>query len=56
MFPGPDAMGSSPAPRDLVPKNGEKHITSAYNVLYIPWMVIFGGHNIRKKSFENFDF
>ena len=25
-------------------------------MLYIPWMVILGGHNIKKTSFENFDF
>ena len=25
-------------------------------MLYIPWMVIFGDHGIRKMSFENFDF
>ena len=26
------------------------------NMLYIPWMVILGDHNIKKISFENFDF
>ena len=25
-------------------------------MLYIPWMVILGDHNIIKTSFENFDF
>ena len=25
-------------------------------MLYIPWMVILCGHNIKKTSFENFDF
>ena len=25
-------------------------------MLYIPWMIILGGHDIKKKSFENFDF
>ena len=25
-------------------------------MLYIPWMVILGDHNIKKTSFKNFDF
>ena len=25
-------------------------------MLYIPWMVTLGDHNIKKTSFENFDF
>ena len=25
-------------------------------MLYIPWMVILGDHNIRKNKFQNFDF
>ena len=25
-------------------------------MLYIPWMVILSGDNIKKTSFENFDF
>ena len=25
-------------------------------MLYIPWMVILGGHNIKKTSFKNFHF
>ena len=37
------------------PKLGEKHTNTAYNMLYIAWMVILGGHNIRKISFANFD-
>ena len=37
-------------------KRPEKHVNTAYNMLYIPWMVILGGHNIQTTSFENFDF
>ena len=25
-------------------------------MLYIPWIIILGGHNIKKTRFENFDF
>ena len=28
----------------------------AYNILYIPWMVILGDDDIKKITFENFDF
>ena len=49
-------LGDPPPPRDLIPKLDEKHANTAYNMLYIPWMVILGDHNIKKTSFENFDF
>ena len=29
---------------------------SSVNMLNIPWMVILGDHNIKKKRFENFNF
>ena len=46
----------APPPPDLIPKSGEKHVNTAQNMLSIAWMVILGGHNIKKTSFENFDF
>ena len=49
-------LGDPPPPPHLIPKSGEKHVNTAYNMFYIPWMVILGGHNIKKNSFENFDF
>ena len=48
--------GPPPPPPDLLPKQGEKHANGAKNMLYVPWMFILGGHNIRKTSFKNFDF
>ena len=33
------------------PLQGEKHINAAENVLYIGWMVILCGHNIKKLRF-----
>ena len=45
-----------PPPKDLIPKWGENHINTAYNMLYIPWMVILCGHNIIQMIFQNFDF
>ena len=45
-----------PPPPDLLPKQGKKHANGAENMLYVPWMVILGGHNIRKTTFKNFDF
>ena len=46
----------TPPPLDLIPKYVEKQENTAQNMLYIPWMVILGDHNIRKISFENFVF
>ena len=48
------ALGDTPPAQD--PKLGEKHVNTAYNMLYIPWMIILGDHNISKKRFENFHF
>ena len=45
-----------PPPPDLIPKQGEKHVNTAYNMLYIAWMVILGDDNIKKTSFKNFHF
>ena len=45
-----------PPPPDLIPKWDEKHVNTAYKMLYIAWIVILGGHGIKKTSFENFDF
>ena len=45
-----------PPPNQQTLQYGEKHPNMAYNMLYIAWMVILGGHNIKKTSFENFDF
>ena len=39
-----------------MPKQGEKHVTMAQNMLYIAWRVILCEHGIKKISFENFDF
>ena len=50
------SLGRPPPPPDLIPKSGEEHVNTAQNMLYIPWMVILGGHNIKKLTFENFDF
>ena len=38
---------------ELISKWGEKHVNMAQNMLYIAWMVILGGHNIKKTSFQN---
>ena len=46
----------SPPPPNAIPKKGERDVNTAENVLYIPWMVILRGRNIKKKSFGNFDF
>ena len=45
-----------PPPRDLIPKYGENHVNTAYNMVYIPWMVILCGHNIKKIGSKSFDF
>ena len=45
-----------PAPRDLVPQNGEKHINTAQNLLYIAWVVFFGDGKIIKTNFKIFSF
>ena len=49
-------LGAPPPPPHLIPKLGEKQVNTAQNMLYIAWMVILSGHNIKKTSFENFDF
>ena len=44
-------------PHTESPKQGEKDINTAYNLLYIDLMVIFGGHNINQLIFiGKFDF
>ena len=45
------SLGSPPPPPppDPIPKQGEKHVNTAQNMLYIPWMVILGGDNIKKQ-------
>ena len=50
------SLGNPPPPPDPIPKQGEKHVNAAQNVLYIAWMVILGDDNINKMSFNNFDF
>ena len=49
-------LGAPPPPTDLIPKWGEKHVNTTYNMLYIPWMVILCGHHIKRISFKIFDF
>ena len=49
-------LGDPPPPPDLFPKQGENHVNTAKNMLYIPWVVILGDDNIKKVSFKNFDF
>ena len=34
----------------------KKYINTPKKMLYIPWMIILSGDNIKKTSFENFDF
>ena len=41
------SLGRSPPARPI-PTSGEKHINTAQNMLYIPWMVILGDHGIKK--------
>ena len=43
-------------PSHLIPRHGERHITTASNMLYIPWMVILSDLGIKKTIFQNFDF
>ena len=49
------SLGSppSPPPPDLKPEMGEKQVNAAYNMLYIPWMVILGDHDIKKTLSKN---
>ena len=49
-------LGAPPPPPELLPKYAEKQVNTPKNLLYIAWMVILGGHNIKKTSVENFDF
>ena len=41
-----------PPPPCPIPKQGEKHMKTALNMLHIPWMVILGDHNIKKNKFR----
>ena len=42
------SIGRTPPPPHPIPKKGEKHINTAQNMLYIAWMVIVTGHNVKK--------
>ena len=46
----------TPPPLCPILQKGERHISTAYDMLYIPWMVILGDYGSKKKSFENSDF
>ena len=45
-----------PPPVGRIPKQGEINVETASDMLYIPWMVIWGDHNIINTSFETFNF
>ena len=40
------------SPSHPIPKQGEKNVNTAENMLYIPWMVISGDGNIKQISFK----
>ena len=37
-------------PSHLIPRQGKKHLTTASNMLYIPWMVILSDLGIKRKN------
>ena len=43
-------------PKHPIPRWGEKQINTAKNMLYIAWVVMVSGHNIKKISFGSCNF